>query len=179
MKYILLILLFMPAILSAQKNDLPNIEGRIRYVETVQQAGYTVSQLYDNAKIWIQKEQTHFNNQLDRKEEWGLKESLLLDKHNELFCICRIVVSTFPEQTYYSFNVQLLFKDGGFKYEFSNFRYIGSNTRNPLNKTYEHTDEPIDKTSLSKNQSNLIATEMAGLIRDFKNDMLRKSDFNF
>jgi hypothetical protein len=180
--FILFIFLPLLSICQTSKNAdvLPIVNNKVVYTEVVELGqGYTVNQFHKNAKIWLSKEQNHFNNQLFQKDEWNLDQSILFENENEIFGVCRISINTNPTYNYYAFNVHLLLKDGKYKYEFSNFRFIGSNIKDPLAKRYEHTDEPLERVEKSKNQMNLIKTEMEGLIRDFKEDMARRSDLNF
>lgn len=184
MRILILLLLLLPQVGLTQKienlSPLPIIANKVHYSEVVESGQpYNIQQLHKNATPWNLKEQTHFNNQVENKEEWKLKNAILYNSPNELFGICRIAIKVNPITNYYSLNFHLLFKNGKYKYEFSNFRSLGNTMREPLTKNFNHTDNAIEKVLPSKNQVSFIKSEMDGLIRDFKEDILRKSDFIF
>lgn len=132
MKKLLPLLLFFPVFAMAQKHKdstgiLPYSDGKIHVTGIITlDSAYDKSTLYDNAVIWFGKSTNDYNNKLQHKDKYGLKDNIIINNRNEgeFVGILNILVSQAFNQILIGFDAYVYAKDGKYKYDFTNYKYL-------------------------------------------------------
>ena len=133
MKYIIFLLL--PFNLVAQRHRdstgiFPYENKKIHITGVVQlDSSHLKKVLFDNSVIWFARATNDFNNQLQHPEKWGLKDNIIIKDEaiGELSGTLRINVKLPFGETLASFDAFVWVKNGRYKYDFTNYKYINNN----------------------------------------------------
>lgn len=162
----------------------PYQNGKIHIIEVVQDS-LTKDQLFDNASTWFAKETNDYNNIIIHKVDFGIKDNIIINDRSggEFVGTLKSLARQNFNETLYSFDVYIYVKDGKYKYDFTNFKYLGNSLTNNMmgrNMTMDFPLEQIDRTN-TKNKNIIIhiKQDVDREISDLKQSMATRSSKDF
>ncbi|MDQ6756275.1 MAG: DUF4468 domain-containing protein [Bacteroidota bacterium] len=131
-KILLILSLIIVTQTTAQKKKdttgiLPYENSKIHFTSIVMlDSTYDQKTLYDNALIWFSKETNTYNNRLQHKDKFGLKDNIMINNRadGEFVGTLNTLTNQSFNQILIAFDVYVYTKNGKYKYDFTNFKYL-------------------------------------------------------
>ena len=162
----------------------PYIDGKIHFTKVVTvDSSIGKETLIKNAIIWFEKTTTDYNNSINNKESYGLKDNTILKNINtgEFVGTLNMIVQQSLSQSLIGFDVYIYAKDGKYKYDFTDFKYLGNSLENKMagrNMNSVTSMESADKSRFKKLMA-LIYKSCLSAIEKLNEQMVKQSLADF
>jgi hypothetical protein len=177
----LLILLFILATNHsfAQSGVMPYVHGKIHFTDLITVDSSSKESLSKKAVIWFEKATNDYNNNISNKASFGLKDNIILKDidNGEFVGTLNMLVPQAFNESLVSFDVYIYTKDGKYRYDFTDFKYLGNSLTNKIagkNMNSVTTLESIDNKKY-KRLMTLIYKSCKSAIENLNEQMARPS----
>lgn len=127
---------------------LPYQDGKI-HITSVVTDSLSKGELFNNALVWFAKETNSLNNQIRHKVSFESKDNIIIknEQTGEFVGTLKSIAHQSLSDILYSFDIYIYVKDGKYKYDLTNFKYLGNSLSNAVageNMPMDMTIESID-----------------------------------
>lgn len=165
----------------------PYQSGKIHIVDVIKDSLLSKDQLFNNAVIWFAKQTNSINNKIRNKVAFGIQNNIIIknEQTGELVGTLKGIAHQSIGDILYSFDIYIYVKDGRYKYDLTNFKYLGNSLSNAVageNMPMDINLESIDKNRPAKNRNAIkkINEDVASIINGLKASMsLHSESLNF
>lgn len=191
MKYFLLLVSLSVAttcIAQKQKDTtgiLPYANGKIHFTEVIGlDSTYDQKTLYDNALIWFSKATNDYNNKLQHKDKFGLKDNIMINNRpeGEFVGNLNMLVNQSFNQILITFDVYVYVKNGKYKFDFTNYKYLSNAMMNAFAGQQVNVGNGLEAFDFkgNKNMIKEVNNITLKLVQDLKEQMtLKKPNKDF
>lgn len=160
------------------------IDGKIHIASVViTDSSLDKKTLFNNALIWFAKATNDYNNKLQHKDKWGLKDNIAIKNDSECTLVgtLNMNVEKGLNEILIGFDVAIYCKDGKYKYDFTNYKYINNALMSSMAGTDINMSTDLETYDIKRNKKLmiLIYNNSISLINSLKNQMQVKSQTDF
>jgi len=180
MKYALVFILIFPLIAFTQRTGYADYDGdKITYSGVlILDSSYKREDLFDNALMWISDATRHYNNLIQNKIAYELKDNIVIQNRDsgEIVATLRMFNAQNANVSVISYDVLIYLKDGRYKYTFSNFLLIASSLANNLVNRNVSVSVPLEGSDTKSRTSFMkrFKLEIEGVLTRMKRNMSYK-----
>ncbi len=155
----------------------PYEAGKIHITDIVKDS-LSKDELFNNAVVWFAQQTNSVNNQVRNKISFANKDNIIIknEQTGEFVGTLKGIAHQSLSDILYSFDIYIFVKEGRYKYDLTNFKYLGNSLSNAIagqNMPMDITLESIDKNRPAKNRNAIkkINDDVAKIISGLKESM--------